>query len=108
MTSFKGMSSTSGTSVRQDPYSMVYIQEKALSLGSELGQGEFGSVLRGTYKTPEGRLVRTLSLSLSLFHFFVLFQIDVAVKTLRVDAMGHGEKVYAHTLLLLFIIIRNF
>ena len=28
-------------------------------------------------------------------HFFV--QIDVAVKTLRVDAMGHGEKVHAHT-----------
>ena len=54
---------------------MVGIKEKALRLGEELGQGEFGSVLKGTYRQPNGMMV------------------DVAVKTLRVDAMGHGEKV---------------
>ena len=54
---------------------MVAIREEALTFGAELGQGEFGSVLRGTYRTKDGKVL------------------DVAVKTLRVDAMGHGEKV---------------
>ncbi len=54
---------------------MVGIREDALVLGGELGQGEFGSVLRGTYRQSNGLVI------------------DVAVKTLRVDAMGHGEKV---------------
>lgn len=58
----------------KDPYQMVAIKADALSLGDELGQGEFGSVLRGEYRTPDGKIVK------------------VAVKTLRVDAMGHGEK----------------
>ena len=54
---------------------MVAIKEDTLTLGEELGQGEFGSVLRGTYRGQDGKLL------------------DVAVKTLRVDAMGHGEQV---------------
>ena len=54
---------------------MVAIKEDTLTLGQELGQGEFGSVLRGTYRGPDGKVL------------------DVAVKTLRVDAMGHGEQV---------------
>ena len=31
---------------------MVLINERSLTLGEELGQGEFGSVLRGKYKPP--------------------------------------------------------
>ena len=54
---------------------MVAIKEDTLNLGEELGQGEFGSVLRGTYRAPDGKVL------------------NVAVKTLRVDAMGHGEQV---------------
>ena len=42
-----------------DNYQMVYIQEDALTLKNELGQGEFGSVLKGTYRTPEGAVVIT-------------------------------------------------
>ena len=42
---------------------MVYIQEEALTLKNELGQGEFGSVLKGTYRTPEGNLVGAMNLS---------------------------------------------
>lgn len=55
-------------------YTMVFINDKYLSFGEELGQGEFGSVLRGKYKPPAGKAM------------------EVAIKTLRVDAMGHGEQ----------------
>ena len=41
----------------KDPYQMVAIKADALSLGDELGQGEFGSVLRGEYRTPDGKIV---------------------------------------------------
>ena len=45
-------------SVRKDSgYTMVFINDKCLSLGEELGQGEFGSVLRGKYKPPGGKSV---------------------------------------------------
>ena len=62
----EGMSSNAPTSKipqfnsdtrRPESYQMVYILEEALILGTELGQGEFGSVLRGTYRTPESRVV---------------------------------------------------
>ena len=39
---------------------MVAIKAETLNLGQELGQGEFGSVLRGTYRAPDGKLVSTL------------------------------------------------
>ena len=42
---------------------MMSIQEESLELGPELGQGEFGSVLKGTYLTPEGRKVGLLLIS---------------------------------------------
>ena len=54
---------------------MVAIKAESISLGEELGQGEFGSVLRGSFVSPDGKTIA------------------VAVKTLRVDAMGHGEQV---------------
>jgi hypothetical protein len=54
---------------------MVAIKEESIKLGQELGQGEFGSVLKGVYTGNKG------------------VKMDVAVKTLRIDAMGHGEKV---------------
>lgn len=38
-------------------YEMVAIKEDCLTLGAELGQGEFGSVLRGKYRPPGGKLV---------------------------------------------------
>ena len=38
---------------------MVFINDKYLTCGEELGQGEFGSVLRGKYKPPTGRPVST-------------------------------------------------
>ena len=38
---------------------MVYVQKELLDLGQELGQGEFGSVLMGTYCMPEGGSVST-------------------------------------------------
>ena len=37
---------------------MVAIKEEAIKLGEELGQGEFGSVLKGVYKDPTGKKVR--------------------------------------------------
>ena len=42
---------------REDKYEMVPIKEEALMLGQELGQGEFGSVLRGKYRLPSGKSV---------------------------------------------------
>lgn len=39
-------------------YQMVCINESWLTLGEELGQGEFGSVLKGKYKPPNERIVR--------------------------------------------------
>lgn len=42
-------------------YEMVAIKEDCLTLGTELGQGEFGSVLRGKYRPPGGKLVSTHS-----------------------------------------------
>lgn len=39
-------------------YTMVFINDKFLTFGDELGQGEFGSVLRGKYKEPGGKAVR--------------------------------------------------
>ena len=44
----------------KDTYQMVAIKEDSLHLGDELGQGEFGSVLRGTYRSPDGKLVSIL------------------------------------------------
>ena len=44
----------------KDTYQMVAIKAETLNLGQELGQGEFGSVLRGTYRAPDGKLVSTL------------------------------------------------
>ena len=44
----------------KDTYQMVAIKEDSLHLGEELGQGEFGSVLRGTYRSPDGKRVSTL------------------------------------------------
>ena len=38
-------------------YTMVYINDECLTLNEELGQGEFGSVLRGKYKPPNSRPV---------------------------------------------------
>ncbi len=43
---------------RDSGYTMVFINDKFLTLGDELGQGEFGSVLRGKYKPPSGKAVR--------------------------------------------------
>ena len=37
---------------------MVAIKEEAIQLREELGQGEFGSVLRGIYKDNLGKKVR--------------------------------------------------
>ena len=36
---------------------MSYISEQDLQLGTELGQGEFGSVLKGVYKGQDGKKV---------------------------------------------------
>lgn len=44
----------------KDKYEMVPIKEEALLLGQELGQGEFGSVLRGKYRLPNGKSVSTV------------------------------------------------
>ena len=43
----------------KDPYQMVAIKADNITLGGELGQGEFGSVLRGKYKQPNGKIVCT-------------------------------------------------
>ncbi len=51
---------------------MVYIQEEALTLKNELGQGEFGSVLKGTYRTPEGIMVRKMMYSIK-WHLSLMF-----------------------------------
>ena len=40
----------------KDNYEMMYIRKEDLKLKEELGQGEFGSVLRGTYKGPSGKV----------------------------------------------------
>ena len=37
---------------------LSYISEHDLQLGAELGQGEFGSVLKGVYKGADGKKVR--------------------------------------------------
>lgn len=67
----------------KDNYEMMYIRKEDLKLKEELGQGEFGSVLRGTYKGPSGK-------------------IEVAIKTLRVDAMGHGEQEFMREAKIMF------
>lgn len=36
---------------------MVAIKEESIKLGQELGQGEFGSVLRGIYTDNKGKKV---------------------------------------------------
>ena len=38
-------------------YEMVAIKKECLTLGAELGQGEFGSVLRGKYRPAGGKMV---------------------------------------------------
>ena len=38
----------------RDPYQMVAIKEDSIKLGQELGQGEFGSVLKGIYTDNKG------------------------------------------------------
>lgn len=54
------------------PTSPLMIPNSNIILGDELGSGEFGSVLRGKWNSPSG-------------------QIDVAIKTLRPEALGSGE-----------------
>jgi len=39
-------------------YQMVFINDKWLTLEKELGQGEFGSVLKGIYRPPNESPVR--------------------------------------------------
>jgi len=36
------------------PQVQALIDVKDIKLGEELGEGEFGSVLRGTWRSPEG------------------------------------------------------
>ncbi|XP_066920050.1 tyrosine-protein kinase HTK16-like [Clytia hemisphaerica] len=50
------------------------IQKDSLELGQELGVGEFGSVLKGVWKSPSGE------------------KISVALKTLHKDKLLQGEK----------------
>ena len=38
------------------------ITRESLELGAELGQGEFGSVLKGVWTDPEGKKVTSLVL----------------------------------------------
>ena len=56
-------------------YQMVVIKEDNLDLWEELGRGELGPVLRGTYRDPSGK------------------ELDVAVKTISIDSVKHGEQV---------------
>lgn len=68
---------------------MVYIQETSLSLGPELGQGEFGSVLRGTYRMPDGKSVRGrerernrdmyMYIYMHMYYVYVLYVLCVCV-----------------------------
>lgn len=44
------------------------INRQDLELGSELGQGEFGSVLRGVWKDPRGNKVKCPVLSLNTIY----------------------------------------
>lgn len=50
------------------------IQADHLTLGKELGSGEFGAVIKGTWRRPGGGVV------------------DVAIKTLRADAVGRSDE----------------
>ncbi|XP_032240951.1 tyrosine-protein kinase HTK16 isoform X2 [Nematostella vectensis] len=56
------------------PATHTLINREALELGSELGQGEFGSVLRGVWRDPKGK------------------KVQVALKTLHPEKIVHGEQ----------------
>ncbi|XP_031568891.1 tyrosine-protein kinase HTK16-like [Actinia tenebrosa] len=56
------------------PTQHTLINREDLELGSELGQGEFGSVLRGVWKDPKGK------------------KTPVALKTLHPEKIAHGEQ----------------
>lgn len=62
------------TPKEKDPYQMVAIKADSVTLGGELGQGEFGSVLRGKYKQPNGKMVSMVqSFIAMLYHFSLRF-----------------------------------
>lgn len=50
------------------------ITRQSLELGAELGQGEFGSVLKGVWRDPKGN------------------KVPVALKTLHPEKIAHGEQ----------------
>lgn len=52
----------------------AHISRESLELGSEIGVGEFGSVLKGVWASPSGK------------------KVDVAMKTLHQDKLQQGEK----------------
>ena len=67
------------TSVGATPTSpkvQALIDVKDLSLGDELGEGEFGSVLKGTWKSHSGKLLDVsrefCSVEIEFFHVAVL------------------------------------
>ena len=53
---------------------MVYVQKELLELGQELGQGEFGSVLMGTYRLPEGGSVSNTTVLVAEVHIMLKFE----------------------------------
>ena len=53
---------------------MVFINDKWLTLEKELGQGEFGSVLRGIYRPPNEAPVREANDELLFSVHLVLLQ----------------------------------
>ncbi|KAK3603679.1 hypothetical protein CHS0354_023276 [Potamilus streckersoni] len=44
------------------------IDKKCLKIGKEIGQGEFGSVVKGEYKKQEGRKTIKIDVAIKLFH----------------------------------------
>lgn len=47
---------------------LTRIDRKQLTLGKEIGQGEFGSVLKGVYKKMNGRKKEKIDVAIKLFH----------------------------------------
>lgn len=58
----------------QGPMQSTLIMKQSLELGAELGQGEFGSVLKGIWTDPKGN------------------KVPVALKTLHPEKIAHGEQ----------------
>lgn len=50
-----------------------YIPSKCLAIGTQIGEGEFGAVFRGTYTKPDGEVI------------------DVAIKTLHNEHLDRGK-----------------